>query len=331
MELERKWVERTFSKIKEGSLRGSIFTLANTALGVSVFLLPYMLREAGLILGLLIVGLSAFINHLTVTIIAEVADATHTYTYQDLVTNELGLVCGKVLTVAVILYELGTITGFQVISKFQSVGELVPSIADSLAIRADKVLERDVSIAFVIVVIVIPLSFFRKLSKFRFLSLFAICALSYVMVLLIVEAPLFIKKESFKSIEYARGSGSILQVITITLLAYFCHTNVPSIMGELRGTSIRRMRKISLRTSLLLLCLYGAVAFFGYISLLGDTPKVILMRNAGNVIDHDGAMVLGRVLITVMLIIAVPINLHPCRLACCQLVNRSQESLTPIA
>ena len=114
---EQTWFQRTFSRIQQGSLRGSIFTLTNTALGVSVFLLPYMLREAGLILGLAIVALSAFVTHLTVVIIAEAADDTHTYNYQDLVTNLLGKVCGKVLTVAIILYELGTITGFQVISK----------------------------------------------------------------------------------------------------------------------------------------------------------------------------------------------------------------------
>ena len=54
----RPFSERTFGKMEQGSIRGSIFALCAVAIGAGVLSLPYVLRINGLILGtaLIIVG-----------------------------------------------------------------------------------------------------------------------------------------------------------------------------------------------------------------------------------------------------------------------------------
>jgi amino acid permease len=56
-------MERTFSSLEPGSVRGSVFTLASTAIGAGVLSLPLVLKNCGLVLGLVLVN---YISHLSV-------------------------------------------------------------------------------------------------------------------------------------------------------------------------------------------------------------------------------------------------------------------------
>ena len=57
----KTWTERTFGKMKAGSVRGSIFTLASTAMGAGYLATPNILVHAGVILGLGILVFCAFL------------------------------------------------------------------------------------------------------------------------------------------------------------------------------------------------------------------------------------------------------------------------------
>lgn len=73
------------------------------------------------------------------------------------------------------------------------------------------------------------------------------------------------------------------------------------------------MDKVIFRTIATMCTLFSVIALFGYLSLLTDVPPLIVMRRAPNTISNDGAMVFGRFLICLTLVIGVPLNLHPCR------------------
>jgi len=57
-------------------------------------------------------------------------------------------------------------------------------------------------------------------------------------------------------------------------------------------------------------CILGA---FGYLSTLEDTPNIIIMRDLPSTLDNDWLMVIARILMAFTLVLAVPINLPPCR------------------
>lgn len=52
---EKKWCERTFSKMEKGSLRGSIIMLLVSALGLGIFALHKFFDAVGLIASLILI------------------------------------------------------------------------------------------------------------------------------------------------------------------------------------------------------------------------------------------------------------------------------------
>lgn len=106
----------------------------------------------------------------------------------------------------------------------------------------------------------------------------------------------------------------------MSLWAYTCHTNVSQIQGEMKNSNIRRMKKTTRRGLFFLLFPYLALALFGYLSTLENTPSLIVLRNTPSDINNDWLMVLARVLMSITLVFAVPINLPPCRNSLAMLV-----------
>lgn len=55
---DRSLIDRTFGKMGEGSIRGSIFTICSVAIGAGVLSIPYVIASLGWILGtsMVIVG-----------------------------------------------------------------------------------------------------------------------------------------------------------------------------------------------------------------------------------------------------------------------------------
>lgn len=88
--LRRNWWQRTFSKIQPGSMRSSIFSLVSTALGAGAFAIPCVLKNTGLILGLLLVILAALLSLLGMNQITKAAVHYRIYDYSHLVNKVLG-------------------------------------------------------------------------------------------------------------------------------------------------------------------------------------------------------------------------------------------------
>ena len=71
--LRRTFMDRTFSKVGKGSLRGSIFSLCACAIGSGVLSLPYVLALCGWALGITFIFIGAMAAIWSNTILAELA------------------------------------------------------------------------------------------------------------------------------------------------------------------------------------------------------------------------------------------------------------------
>jgi VIT1/CCC1 family predicted Fe2+/Mn2+ transporter len=71
--VRRTMMERTFSKVGKGSLRGSIFSLCACAIGSGVLSLPYVLALCGWALGIAFIFIGAVAAVWSNTILAELA------------------------------------------------------------------------------------------------------------------------------------------------------------------------------------------------------------------------------------------------------------------
>jgi sodium-coupled neutral amino acid transporter 6 len=206
------------------------------------------------------------------------------------------------------VYGFGNLVGYQIL-----VGTFVPSIGGSLGLHADPDIERILIMIILCCGVVFPLALFKNLSAFRFTSLLSAFSVLYVTILVTVQFGFFAPENDYSELNYFKVDLNIFSSFSICLYAYACHINITQIQGELINTSEQRMLKASRRALVTVLVPYMLTGVFGYLSLLNDVPSLIIMRSAPDSINNDWMMVVGRVLMSITLILAIPLNVLPCR------------------
>jgi amino acid permease len=75
----KTWRERTFGKLEAGSMRGSIFTLAGTAIGAGCLSTPVVLNYLGVVLGLAMLFFCAFVTWTSMRTVIRASETTDAY------------------------------------------------------------------------------------------------------------------------------------------------------------------------------------------------------------------------------------------------------------
>jgi|Transcript_22559 amino acid permease len=99
----------------------------------------------------------------------------------------------------------------------------------------------------------------------------------------------------------------------VCFFAYNGAHNVPTVFRELQNRSLRRMKKVLYRAYTILIVLSVLLGVLGYLSYLDATPPLIVNREVKEGLDWP--MIVGRVLVSGYLLVAVPININPLRQA----------------
>jgi amino acid permease len=307
---DRNWWGRTFGQLQKGALRGAIFSLVSTAIGAGCLTLPLVFMRQGIVLGAFLITLAVGLCYFSLISIALAGEKYQTFSYIALTEVALGKVWGFIVQSSIILYVIGTIIGYQIM-----VGFFMPSILGSFNIDATGNTTYYIIMVASNVLLMTPLSMFRELSSLRFVSLLSAFSLVYISVLVIAEFPFFAYENSWSALKWFGLDVGIISSFNLCVFSSCCHTNISQIQGELINSNQRRITKVSRRAMLAIYFSYLALGLFGYLSTLHNTPSLIIMRHRPSDIKNDFLMVIGRVLMTVTLIIAVPVNIPPCRTA----------------
>ncbi|OMJ73794.1 hypothetical protein SteCoe_27436 [Stentor coeruleus] len=304
------WFRRTFKPMGQGSVRGSVFTLASTAMGAGYLATPNILLNAGVILGLGIIIFCGMLIYLSLMTVARCAEKHKIYHYPSVARKILGNKWAVLLEIAIIMNGYGIILALNII-----VGSLIPIIISSFGVEGHGSLERALAMIALNVCVVTPLGIMRNLGALRFKALFNVTCISFVMLVLIIEFPFFVEENNFDTVKYAGVDITIFSAFSVSLFAYLCHQNITRIQSELENPSILRMKKVTGRSVGIMCTLFCLISLFGYLSCLHNTPHLIILRKAPSNISNDAAMVICRIMITFTMSIAIPINLNPCRVS----------------
>ncbi|CAG9321592.1 unnamed protein product [Blepharisma stoltei] len=305
---ERKWTDRVIGKMEPGSMRGSIFALISTAIGAGCLTIPLIFKWLGITLGLFMIFMGAFSSYYGLIGIALAADKHRNYNYPNLVRTILGKNWGLLMDITIILYVYGTLIGYQIM-----IGTFVPSIARSLSINTSPDETRIVIMCASCIFIMIPLGLMKNLSSLRFVAMLSAFTLVYITFLLVSEYYFFEEHNNIGEVNYFDINVNVFSGYAFCLYAFTCHTNIAQVQGELKYSNLRRIKKISFRTILSIMIPYIFLGLYGYLSALDDTPTLIIMRDTPADIKNDWAMVISKIFMSITLIFAVPINIHPCR------------------
>ncbi|OMJ84758.1 hypothetical protein SteCoe_14080 [Stentor coeruleus] len=309
------WFRRTFKPMKQGSVRGSVFTLASTAMGAGYLATPNILLNAGVIFGLGIIIFCGILIYLSLMTVARCADKYKIFHYPSVARKMLGNGWAVLLEVAIILNGYGLIIALNII-----VGSLIPNIMSSFGVKGHGDLERALAMTGLNLCVVTPLGIMRNLGALRFKALFNVTCLTFIMFVVIIEFPFFAEDNNFDTVKYAGMDMTFFSAFSLGLFAYLCHQNLTRIQNELENASILRMKKVTGRSVTIMCTLFCLISLFGYLSCLHNTPHLIILRKPPSNISNDAAMVICRIMITFTMSIAIPINLNPCRVSIQKLI-----------
>lgn len=302
-------------KEPEATLWSSWCVLTNTLLGVGILTIPSAIAHMGLLLGtsaLAIAGLAAALSlHLLSVLAMRAVDgqgpADITF-YAVCISVAPG--ARWIVDAAIAVKCFGVATSY-----LQVVGQLCAAFVQDLvgsAVNLDLV--RQFSISAVVVVVIAPSVFHKRITKTVFQNMLAIGAWLYITILLL--ALLF---GTCTIPEFSRSGWqwyppadlnfcSFASSLPVFIFSFTCHQNLFSIASELKGRSVRSLDIISSGVMSAGFAIYLCAGVAAYLTFGVDCETNILLN-----LPSNKWVLFGRALVIVAVVFTYPLQLHPCR------------------
>lgn len=305
------------------STRSGVITLLHTACGAGVLAMPYGFKPFGLIPGLLVIIFCALCSLGGLLLQAKVAryvpeKSASFFTLTQIINPNLSVIFD--IAIAIKCFGVG-------VSYMIVVGDLTPQIA-SVFTSNHLLLNRNVHITLIMLFIVSPLCFLKRLSSLRYASLIALLSVAYLCVLILVH---FVWPS--EEIRDLKGHVSLwiphdetnpLTTLPIFVFAYTCHHNMFSVINEQMDNSFRHIKKVAIYAMFLALSLYLLVGGMGYLTF-GDH----IIGNIIKLYPQFASTTVGRIAIVLLVMLAFPLQCHPARASINHILFYLQEHLSP--
>ncbi|KAF4692680.1 hypothetical protein FOZ60_012794 [Perkinsus olseni] len=293
------FVQRSFAPLTAGGIRQSTFTLISTAMGGGVLCLPYVMKQVGLINGVLLLSISSLIAFVTMYILIMCAIRVNKHSYGSLLGYCAGKWVAPVLDVVLFFYGMGA-----VIAYFILLGDFLPALFELVGVPGASRTICMVGAAAFAVPFVLP----RRLSALQYVSPVATFSLILTAAITMIKArgqSTMLPPEAPMAL--ALFGWPLLKSFTITLFAYICHMNVVPVAGELVDPTPARVLKATSRVAFVQLSFYIVIGVAGYISFSHLTNQNYIT----NYPPGDILISLCRLSLSCSLLFSLPINTNP--------------------
>lgn len=318
---KRRWSERTFSRMEKGSLRGSIFTLINTAMGLGMLAMPQCVGQIGIVLSVIF-----FIS--TAVIVTWSLDAlnycSHALGGSQSYADAVRKLTGKKFALFFAFFLIESIivsTVALVVASANFIGSsfayIIPQTLDYL--YTDGIVSATTQkwwsfalIRFALCVSTGWLSFFRDLTSLRYLTVVGFVLLLYLIVVLVVQTPEYYNHNKndldirwiFFENTYDGWSQTALAFLKF-IFAYNCHIPLINVRDELNDLTFKRMKKVTDRSVEIMALSYIVICTAGILTCGSKAPALIFARPALNP-DSDYFMQFGLFLFAWYMMFRVP-------------------------
>jgi hypothetical protein len=300
---------RYFGPIKQGSLRGSIFSLASICFDTTSLSFPYAFYITGLIPGTFIFFLIAALSFWSINLLLKSGRKKNIYNYRNLIETCLGSKMALVSDINNIIFTVGAQCAYIVtISRFFS--ESMKSLFGLEITSSLKAIQMSMSMVF----FQIPLSMLKNVSSLQYASLAGSFVLIFAFIVMFMEVPFYFSegKQEGRAFEFFMPVNSAY-LDTFSLFVYgFCpHNGLFIILNELNRPDSRRSRKVISRAYYFQAALFLLIAYSGFFSLIGEVPSIFLSRPPLKTFDKDDyACILVKILFFISLHCLCAINFN---------------------
>ena len=159
--------------------------------------------------------------------------------------------------------------------------------------------------------VVIPLSFLRRLDSLKYTSVIALISIGYLVILVVYH---FSAADTFEGsrppVRVLHWAGAIptFSSFPVIVFAYTCHQNMFSILNEIGNNSHFRTTSVVVTSNGAAASIYILVAITGYLSFGNDIGGNIVAQYTPSV-----SATIGRAAIVVLVMFSYPLQVHPCR------------------
>jgi amino acid permease len=285
-----------------------VINLVNTIIGAGVLAMPLAVSHMGIVLGTCVVlwsGVTAGFGLYLQSRCAQYLDrgSASFFALSQLTYPNAAVVFDA--AIAIKCFGVG-------VSYLIIIGDLMPGVVQGFVGGQpvyDFLIDRHFWVT-AFMLIVIPLSYLRRLDSLKYTSIAALVSMSYLVVLVVyhfITGDTIADRGPVRVLHWA-GPVSTLGSLPVMVFALTCHQNMFSILNEIKNNSHFRTTSVVLASIGSAAATYILVAITGYLSF-GD-------RVAGNIVGMYPPglyATIGRAAIVMLVIFSYPLQCHPCR------------------
>mmetsp|Transcript_122462 Transcript_122462/g.305793 ORF Transcript_122462/g.305793 Transcript_122462/m.305793 type:complete len:561 (-) Transcript_122462:392-2074(-) len=314
--------------IGEGSPLAGIFTLVSSAMGAGCLSLPFMFKQSGIILGLLLLFAGAVLAHLSLVVLMCCARYTDSGSMAHLVSLAGGSSRGgRAVDVVIAIYGIAAVLCYMMF-----IGDFFGGIVRSPFLGWD--VPRETLIICIAAVVVWPLSLPRSLTALRYVCVLSVVSICITAVVVAFKTP----EQQSLGFEEASGSGTqapddwelrwwnsdprcALQSFSIAIFAFAAHTNAVPVATSLKRADGRSIWCVSFYSVCIEFIFYALMGLGGYLSFRGLTKQDFIL----NYSNDDLVIFVVRCVYGVVVCLGAPINLSPCASSILGLLSQGGE------
>ncbi len=173
------------------------------------------------------------------------------------------------------------------------------------------------------IIILIPLCLIKEISRMRITSFLSVSSLIFTIFVVVIESPMYYEefmksnpKYEINWFDISTGFTSELTFFTggaSIFFTYCSHNGAFPIYKSLKNNVSRRINKVFRRSIILNTIIYFFVGIAGFLTRPQDAKDLIIYRPSK--FSSDLFMIIGRLLISVCLILSTPANYNGFRIA----------------
>ncbi|KAI3004112.1 hypothetical protein CBS147346_5102 [Aspergillus niger] len=300
--------KRSIGHHGDASWVSCVINLVNTIIGAGVMAMPLAISHMGIVLGVFVIlwsGITAGFGLYLQSLCARYLErGTASFFALSQITYP---------NVAVVFDAAIAVKCFGVgISYLIIIGDLMPGVVQGFVGGApdyDFLVDRHFWVT-AFMLIVIPLSYLRRLDSLKYTSIAALVSMAYLVVLVVYH---FVKGDTMEDrgpvrVIHWAGPVPTLSSLPVIVFAFTCHQNMFSILNEIGNNSHFRTTGVVLASIGSSAATYILVAITGYLSF-GNSV-------GGNIVSMYPPglwATIGRAAIVMLVMFSYPLQCHPCR------------------
>jgi amino acid permease len=292
----------------QASWLSSNINLVNTIVGAGTLAMPLALSHMGIVLGTIVIVWSgmtaAFGLYLQTRCARYLERGTASFFALSQITYPNAAVFFDA-AIAIKCFGVG-------VSYLIIIGDLMPGVVLGFNNAAENIpflVDRHFWVT-VFMLVVIPLSFLRRLDSLKYTSIIALISIGYLVILVVYHfaaGDTMADRGEIRVIKWA-GLVQTLQSFPVMVFAYTCHQNMFSILNEIKDNSPRRTTGVILGSIGSAASIYVLVAITGYLSF-GNS----ILGNIVGMYIPSIASTIAKAAIVVLVMFSYPLQVHPCR------------------